>query len=163
MDDSRASAIIRRHLGPLVEANIPSDCDFNARKTWEHLKRSYNRINTAAQYALRDHVMSLKLRDASDVPRYLAEFHSAHVCFAEMSVPYSDTKGIHQLLQGIPDTRSWGVFKQITLVAIQRDSTSLMSSPPTFESIAQLVTLESQRIGTKSPSPGSEYANLASD
>jgi hypothetical protein len=150
MDDSQVSRIIRRHLGPLIETNIPSNCEFSAWNTWEHLKKSYNRVDMAAQYALRDHIASLRLRDASDVPRYLSEFQSARMRFVEMGVSYLDAEGIHQLLHGIPDTGSWGVFKQITLAAIQRNSTSLMSTPSTFESVAQLITLRSKggRQGT---------------
>ena len=165
VSDVKANATMRHCLSPLVSSNIPSHCDNSMRQTWRHLKTSYERIDTVAQFALRSQLSSLRLRDVSNTERYLGEFNRACEQLTAARVAYSDANAVYQLLFGIPETGTWGMFMQITLAAI---SASAAQKPPIIvspEEICMHILAESQHVATSTPppGPGSEFANVAKE
>jgi gag-polypeptide of LTR copia-type len=75
--DAKANAIIRCRLAPLISANIPYKHDNSARGTWTYLSEMYDRVDPAAQFTLRAHISTLRLKDATDVERFIGEFNTA--------------------------------------------------------------------------------------
>jgi hypothetical protein len=78
-----------------------------------------------------------------------------------MGITYTDTEAIYQTLLGIPETGTWGMFKQVTLSAVADASSS--GSPLTFDQIVGRIEAEGIRVRplAKAPGPGSKYANAA--
>lgn len=161
INDAKANSVIRRRLSSLVTANLPMKCDDSARETWRCLHDSHGKVDVTAQFALRSHMTSLKLTGLSDVDRYLGEINTGRVKFMAMGINYTDAEAIYQTLLGIPDTGTWGMFKQVTLSAVANASST--GTPLTFDQIAGRIEVEGirTRLLSKTPGPGSQYANPA--
>jgi hypothetical protein len=161
VNDAKANSVIRRRLSPLISASIPTSCDDSARDTWNHLKSAYGKTDINVQFALRSQLLSLRMWDSSDTDRYVSEFNIARERLVATGATYSDEEAVHQIMLGIPDTGTWGVFKQVTLSAIGDAAAAL--HPLALTSIVSRIEAEGQRtrMPTKQPGPGSEYANVA--
>ena len=160
--DAKACSAIRRRLLPLIEANIPSVCQNSARLTWTHLRDSYYKSDVNALFALRAHVSSLRMRDASDAVRYLGEFNRARERFAAMGISYPDSEAIFQLLSGLPSTGNWGSFAQIIISAVATAHNS--GHPLSFDDVRSRLEAEAERVLPFSSSSLyriSEHANPA--
>ena len=162
VSDAKANAIIRWHVSPLVASNIPSKCEDSSHLTWIHLRSTYDRIDAAAQFALRSSILSLHLKDASDAERYLGDFNQAWERLSGSGVVYLESKAVYQLLFGIPESGSWAVFKQITLAAITAGAAASPAVIILSEQVCARILAESQHVGAAPapPGPGSEFANV---
>ena len=161
--NSRANAVIRRKLTTLTLMGIPDDLEYKARETWEHLRVKYDRVDAETRFSVRAHMIKIRLKDASDVERFLAEFTNCFQKLAGMGKPVDEEDRVFLVLQGIPDTGSWGFFKQHMHSRIADAAES--STPITFASLAERIQAEARRAsGYKHPAlpgPGSEFANVA--
>ena len=54
----------------------------DARGTWNHLRNAYDRIDLDARFAVRTHLDTIRLKNAQDVERFLAEFNG---CFQKLA------------------------------------------------------------------------------
>ena len=102
--NSRANAVIRRKLTTLTLMGIPDDLEYKARETWEHLRAKYDRVDADARFSIHAHMNTIRLRDASDAKRYLADFTTCFQKLAGMGKPVDEEDHVFLALQGIPET-----------------------------------------------------------
>ena len=161
--NSRANAVIRRKLTTLTLMGIPDDLEYKARDTWEHLRVKYDRVDADTRFSVRAHMNRIRLKDASNVECFLAEFTNCFQKLASMGKPVNEEDRLFLVLHRIPDTGSWGFFKQHMHSCIADAAKSL--TPVTFASLAERIQAEACRAsGYKHPAlpgPGSEFANVA--
>lgn len=165
-EDAQTKAIIGRRMSPVVQNMLGER--LTARQQWEVLLKRFARLDVTSQYELRSNLFSERLKDAEDAARYLGVFENARRRFAEMSVTFTNEESIFMLLNGLPDTPQWVVFRSLTMNAykISPSSSSTTTTSPklTFEEVATSFTEEANRQKGKlklQACPGSEYANAA--
>ncbi|KIK81184.1 hypothetical protein PAXRUDRAFT_15379 [Paxillus rubicundulus Ve08.2h10] len=153
-DDAKAKEIICRKISSLVLSIL--DEKKSAR---EHAER---------------------LKDASDATHYLGAFQDARRRFVEMGATFTDDEAVFMLLEGLPKTVEWKVFKRLTMQTLSLAATTNVSpkpststapviyprtapKPSSFNKVTQLLIEEANSIvgSTKLAGPGSEYANAA--
>ena len=170
--DSKARTIIERRISPVSLNLLPQGLGVTARTIWKRLNTLYGRVDIMSQFDLRDRLSRARLKDHTDLDRYVGEFQAARIKFIEMGVTYSEAEMVHQMLRGLPSTASWTNFKQLLTQVVQDhlDHTATLS-PETDTSdlllnrIISRLDIECQRIATErgfhKSGPGSEYTNLA--
>jgi hypothetical protein len=163
-EDAQAKAIIGRRLSPIVQNMLGEK--LTARQQWDMLLKRFARLDVTSQFELRTQLFSEKLKDADDASRYLSVFENGRRRFAEMQVTFTDEESIWMLLNGLPETPQWVVFRSLTigLYKAPSTSTSAVASPKiTFEEVATSFSEEAnrQRGQQRIARPGSEYANAA--
>jgi hypothetical protein len=161
--NSRANTVIRRKLTTLTLMGIPDDLEYKARETWEHLRTKYDLVDADARFSIRAHMNTIRLKDASDAECYLADFTTCFQKLASMGKPVDEEDRVFLGLQGIPETGSWGSFKQHMYARMADTADS--STPLSFATLADRIQAEARRVaGYKHlapPGPGSEFANVA--
>ena len=161
--NSRANTVIRHKLTTLTLMGIPDDLEFKARKTWEHLRAKYDCVDADTRFSIRAHMNSIRLKDASDVERYLAEFTNCFQKLAGMGKPIEDEDCLFLVLQGIPDTGTWGMFEHHMHSCIADAAES--STPVSFATLADRIQAKAHHVTRYKfptlPGPGSEFANVA--
>ena len=161
--NNRTNALIRRKLSPLVLESLPYDLEMDARGTWNHLRGAYDRIDLDARFAVRTHLDTIWLKNVQDVERFLAEFNGCFQKLAAMGKKLDNEECIYLVMKGLPDTGTWGPFKQNLQMRITEAAES--SSPLSLTTVTLRIQAEARRIeGYKfsiKPGPGSEYTNAA--
>ncbi|KAF8552058.1 hypothetical protein OG21DRAFT_1391408, partial [Imleria badia] len=107
--DAQAKSLIDRKISPLV-ANLLDESQ-TARQQWESLSKYYSRNDLLSQYELRIRIQSEKLKDAEDATRYIGVFEDARRRFIQMGVTYTIEESTFDLLQGLPDSVEWKIFR----------------------------------------------------
>ena len=169
--DSKARTIIERRISPISLNLLPQGLGVTARAIWSRLNTLYGRVDVMSQFDLRDRLSRARLKDHTDLDRYVGEFQAGRVKFIEMGVPYSEAEMVHQMLRGLPSTTSWTNFKQLLTQVVQdhldRETPSSDDAAPDMllNRIISRLDIECQRLATEKGhlkvGPGSEYANLA--
>lgn len=153
-EDAQTKAIIGRKLSPIVQNIL--DEGLSAREQWEMLAKRFARLNVTSQYELCLQLFTEKLKDTEDAARYLGVFEHGRRRFAEMRITFTDKEAIFMLLNGLPDTPQWVIFRSLTIglyssanVTASSPSTASSSSSPTmlvsFEQVATSFTEEVNR------------------
>ena len=161
----KTAALIRRKLSPMVSMRIPRSADMDPRAVWGHLQSHFSQIDTSAQFALIGHLEKLRLKDASDAERYLAEFSDTLEKLLSTGMTLDDRQQVYLLLKGLPEAGSWGVFRQTLQHHISEAASG--SAPFNSSSVMSRIQAEARRLGGYSAlsrsGPGSEYANVTSE
>ncbi|KAG1834039.1 hypothetical protein DFJ58DRAFT_847685 [Suillus subalutaceus] len=169
-EDAQMKAIIGHKLSPIVQNIL--DEGLLARDQWEMLVKRFAHLDMTLQYELCSQLFMEKLKDAEDATRYLGVFKNGCRRFAEMQIAFMDEEAIFMLLNGLPDTPQWVVFRSLTIGlyssanVIASSSSTTTTSPTTtvsFEQVATSFTEEANRQQShlKMARPGSEYTNVA--
>ncbi|KIJ13147.1 hypothetical protein PAXINDRAFT_81723, partial [Paxillus involutus ATCC 200175] len=108
-DDAKAKEIICRKILSLVLSIL--DEKKSARKQWGILATHYARLDITSQFELQAQISTERLKDASDATRYLGAFQDARRRFIEMGATFTDDEAVFMLLEGLPKTVEWKVFK----------------------------------------------------
>ncbi|KIK49405.1 hypothetical protein CY34DRAFT_33781, partial [Suillus luteus UH-Slu-Lm8-n1] len=80
-------------------------------KQWDMLLKRFARLDVTLQYELCSQLFTERLKDTEDAARYLGVFENGRRCFAEMRITFMDEEAIFMLLNGLPDTPQWVVFR----------------------------------------------------
>jgi len=152
-EDAQAKAIIGRRLSPIVQNMLGEK--LTARQQWEMLLKRFARLDVTSQFELRTQLFSEKLKDPDDASRYLGVFENGRRRFAEMGVTFTDEESIWMLLNGLPETPQWVIFRSLTIglykapsaPASASASTPAATAPPkiTFEEVATSFSEEANR------------------
>ena len=174
--DMRARAIILRRISPVTHSHLNTSVGKTARSIWESLHSLYARTDILAQFDLRDQLSSAKLRDHQDLDRYLGEFKDARVRFFAMNVTYTEFEMVHHIIRGIPDSGTWGHFRQLMTQTMQdhvereRRATTKCEPDTLLDQIIMRLTIECQRLESENRSrfqphqgPDSEYTSFSRD
>ena len=132
--DSKARTIIERRISPVSLNLLPQGLGVTARTVWKRLNTLYGRVDVMSQFDLRDRLSRARLKDHTDLDRYVGEFQAGRVKFIEMGVPYSEAEMVHQMLRGLPSTTSWTNFKQLLTQVVQDQAVANSSGPRSFRS-----------------------------
>ena len=169
--DSKARTIIERRISPVSLNLLPQGLGVTARTVWKRLNTLYGRVDVMSQFDLRDRLSRARLKDHTDLDRYVGEFQAGRVKFIEMGVPYSEAEMVHQMLRGLPSTASWTNFKQLLTQVVQDHLDRAEALPPDapadmlLNRVISRLDIECQRLATErgvlKSGPGSEYTNLA--
>jgi hypothetical protein len=165
-EDAQTKAIIGWRMSPIVQ-NMLSE-KLTAHQQWEVLQKHFVHLDVTLQYELRSQLFLEKLKDADDAARYLGVFENAWWGFAEMTVTFTDEESIFMLLNGLPDTPQWVVFRSLTMntYKIAPSSSSTLTASPKLEEVATSFTEEANCQSGKlklQVRPGSKYANAAAN
>jgi hypothetical protein len=167
-EDAQAKAIIGRRLSPVVQNMLAEK--LTARQQWDTLIKRFARLNITSQFELRTQLFSERLKDTEDASRYLGVFENGRRRFTEMGVTFINEESIWMLLNGLPETPQWVVFRSLTMAHYKTSPSSVTTTSPssprlTFEEVVTSFTEEANRqrgqqcLGAR---PGSEYANTTS-
>jgi gag-polypeptide of LTR copia-type len=111
--------MVERRMVPVVRNHLPQDPLTTSRKLWESLHNLYARTDVASQFQLKARVASFKLKDSSEVDKYLSDFASACQKFKAMDVEYTEAEAVYGLIHGLPSSNSWESFKQLLIQTVQ--------------------------------------------
>jgi hypothetical protein len=174
--DMKARAIVLRRISPITHFHLDTAVGKTARSIWENLHTLYERTDILSQFDLRDRLLNAQLRDYQDLDRYLSEFKDARLRFIAMSVTYTEFEMVHHIIRGIPDSGTWGHFRQLMTQTMQdhveweRRVTTKCEPDTLLNQIIMRLTIECQRLESENRSrfqphqgPGSEYTNFPSD
>ena len=161
----RAAAIIQRKLSPTVMMLVPRSIEQDPQAVWKHLRTQYDHADVNAQFAIMNHLEKVRLKDASDTQRYLAEFSNGFERLTNAGMNASENQHIYLVMKGLPDAGPWGLFRHTLQYQISEAANT--STPMTYLSIAEKIQTESRRQtgypAYSQAGPGSEYANAARD
>jgi hypothetical protein len=175
--DMKAQAIVLRRISPITHSHLDTSVGKTACSIWESLHTLYARTDILAQFDLRDRLSNAKLRDYQDLDQYLSEFKDACLRFIAMNIAYTEFEMVHHIIRGIPDTGTWGHFRQLMTQTMQdhveRERIAVKKCDPDtlLNQITMRLTIESQRLESKNrlrtvrprQGPGSEYVNFSHD
>jgi len=174
--DMKARAIILRRISPITHSHLDTAIGKTARSIWENLHTLYERTDILSQFDLRDRLSNAKLRDYQDLDRYLSEFKDARLRFIAMSVTYTEFEMVHHIIRGIPDSGTWGHFRQLMTQTMQdhvereRRATTKCEPDTLLNQITMRLTIECQRLESENRSrfqphqgPDSEYTSFSRD
>jgi len=146
-EDAQTKAIVGRRLSPVVQNMLGEK--LMAHQQWDTRLKHFARLNVTSQFELHTQLFSKKLKDAEDASRYLGVFENGRRRFAEMGVTFTDEESIWMLLNGLPDTPQWVIFRSLTMAHYKQPSTSTSTSPSTatltFEEVITSFTEEANR------------------
>ncbi|KAG2754167.1 hypothetical protein P692DRAFT_20721155, partial [Suillus brevipes Sb2] len=108
-EDAQTKGIICRRLSAVVQGLLNEAS--TARQQWDVLAMHFGRLDISSQFELRAQLFAEKLKDADDVSRYISVFEHARRRFAEMAITFTDGEAVFLLLQGLPQTPEWIIFK----------------------------------------------------
>ncbi|KAG2060197.1 hypothetical protein BDR06DRAFT_852490, partial [Suillus hirtellus] len=154
-EDAQTKAIIGRKLSPIVQNIL--DEGLSARDQWEMLAKRFARLDVTSQYELRSQLFTERLKDAEDAPRYLGVFENGRRRFAEMRITFTDEEAIFMLLNGLPDTPQWVVFRSLTIGLYNSANVTAPSSSAATTTTSPATTVSFEQMAR----PGSEYTNAA--
>ena len=142
----KTNALIRRKLSPLVLDRLPYDLEMDARGTWDHLRDAYDRIysDLVTRFAIRSYLDTIRLKNASDVDRFLAEFDSCFQKLTAMGKELDSEECIYLVMKGIPETGTWRSFKQKLYMRITDAADS--SSPMSLVTVTLHIQAEARRV-----------------
>lgn len=165
--------IIKRHLSPICDSLMPTGLCVTVRAMWNELICLYGCMDITAQHTLREHVLTLHLRDYKDFDQYIGEIKSACNHFLVMGVPVHKHDIVHNIVRSLPNTTVWSVFKQLCNQAIQlhvddKEAQGTPFPPDTLlRNIIKCLSIECYCLQAEAPvkpsGPGSEYANAATE
>ena len=173
----KARAIVLHRISPITHSHLDTAVGKMARSIWESLHTLYERTDILSQFDLRNRLSNAKLRDYQDIDRYLGEFKDARLRFIAMNITYSEFEMVHHIIRGIPDSGTWGHFRQLMTQTMQdhvereRRATTKCEPDTLLNQITMRLTIESQRLESENRSrvqrprqgPGSEYINFSHD
>ena len=175
----KARTIVLCCISPITHSHLDTTVGKMARSIWESLHTLYERTNILSQFYLCDRLSNAKLQDYQDIDHYLGEFKDVRLCFIAMNITYSKFEMVHHIIQGIPDSSTWGHFCQLMTQTMQdhveRERHAMTKCEPDtlLNQIMMCLTIESQRLESENRScvqcprqgqgPGSEYINFTHD
>lgn len=175
-EDMRARAIILRRISPVTHSHLDTAVGKTARSIWENLHALYERTDILSQFDLRDRLSNATLRDYQDIDRYLGDFKDARLRFIAMGVAYTEFEMVHHIVRGIPDSGTWGHFRQLMTQTMQdhvereRRATTKCEPDTLLNQITMRLTIECQRLESENRSrfqphqgPDSEYTSFSHD
>jgi hypothetical protein len=175
-EDMRARAIILRRISPVTHSHLDTAVGKTARSIWENLHALYERTDILSQFDLRDRLSNATLRDYQDIDRYLGDFKDARLRFIAMGVAYTEFEMVHHIIRGIPDSGTWGHFRQLMTQTMQdhvereRCATTKCEPDTLLNQITMRLTIECQRLESENRSrfqphqgPDSEYTSFSHD
>jgi hypothetical protein len=130
-EDAQTKAIIGRKLSPIVQNIL--DKSLSAHEQWEMLAKRFARLDVSSQYELHAQLFTEKLKDAEDAARYLGVFENGRHRFAEMWITFTDKEAIFMLLNSLPETPQWVVFRSLT-IGLYQSASIITPSPSTTTS-----------------------------
>ena len=175
-EDMRARAIILRRISPVTHSHLDTAVGKTARSIWENLHALYERTDILSQFDLHDRLSNATLRDYQDIDRYLGDFKDARLRFIAMGVAYTEFEMVHHIIRGIPDSGTWGHFRQLMTQTMQdhvereRRATTKCEPDTLLNQITMHLTIECQRLESENRSrfqphqgPDSEYTSFSHD
>ncbi|KAG1800683.1 uncharacterized protein BJ212DRAFT_1218920, partial [Suillus subaureus] len=165
-EDAQMKGIICRKLSLVVQGLL--DKSSTAHDQWNTLAMHFACLDMSLQFELCAQLFAEKLKDADNVSCYISVFEHARWCFTEMAITFTDDKAVFLLLQGLPQTPEWIIFKCMTITMYSSSSTPTTSSSATatvkmtFTTVAASLSEEANCIQGewKLNGPGSEYTNV---
>ncbi|KAG1830943.1 hypothetical protein DFJ58DRAFT_736829 [Suillus subalutaceus] len=97
-------------------------------------------LDMSSQFELQAQLFAEKLKDTDDVSRYISVFEHARRRFAEMAITFTDGEAVFLLLQGLPQTPEWIIFKRMTMASYSNSSSALLAASSTASTTAPTMT-----------------------
>ena len=156
--DMKAHAIVLHRISPITHSHLDTAVGKTACSIWESLHTLYEQTDILSQFDLCDRLSNVKLRDYQDIDCYLGEFKDARLRFIAMNITYSEFKMVHHIIRGIPDSGTWGHFRQLMTQTMQdhveweRRATMKCEPDTLLNQITMRLTIESQRLESENRS-----------
>jgi hypothetical protein len=178
-EDSKAREMLERRMVLTVRNHLSQDPMTTSRELWESLRDLYARTDVASQFQLKAKVASFKLKDSSEVDKYLSDFASARQKFKAMNAVYTEEEAVYGLIHGLPSSSSWESFKQLLVQTVQHYDDTTESDKRVKDAlynrisqriVAECMRLDSMPSGKSSASTSAprdrtspDYANVTSE
>ncbi|KAH9477472.1 hypothetical protein JR316_0009688 [Psilocybe cubensis] len=84
-NDDSAKTLITRKVSALVKSNLNAGEDVTAQMVWNQIMTRYARVNINAQFAIKERLASIKLKDYTEIEKYLDKFRTGRERLKDMS------------------------------------------------------------------------------